>query len=116
MTSIFHFEEKIHRNNLTRVESIPLLFQRLLSQVLEHLDFSAEPHLERRRVCEAIFIVEKWQFVSSAPPIPIRDPAKDQPPPAAPIEEPHIPESTVPTATSPLLASSEPLVPPVLSI
>ena len=46
MTAIFHFEEKIHCKNLSRAETIPLLFPWLLSQVLEHLGFSAEPHLE----------------------------------------------------------------------
>ena len=51
MTYLFHFEEKINRKNLTRVEAIPLLFSRLLSQVLEHLGFLTEPHLKRRRVC-----------------------------------------------------------------
>ena len=57
MTSLFNFEEKIHHKNLTRVEAIPLLFPQLLSQVLKHLGFPAEPHLEHCRVCEAIFIV-----------------------------------------------------------
>ena len=60
MTSLFHFEDKVHRRNLSRVEAIPLLFPRLLSQVLEHLGFPTEPHLKRRRVCEAIFTLEKW--------------------------------------------------------
>ena len=77
MTSHFHFEEKIHCKNLTKAEDVPLLFPRLLSQVLEHLGFLTEPYLERRRVCEAIFIVEKWQFVSGAPSLPLKDPAKD---------------------------------------
>ena len=111
MTSFFHFEEKIHRKNLTRAEAIPLLFLRLLSQVLEHLGFPTEPHLERCWVCKAIFIVEKCQFVSGAPPLPLRDPAEDQLPHVAPIEEPQIPASIVPTVTDPLLASSEPSVP-----
>ena len=31
MTSLFHFEDKVHRRNLCRAESIPLLFPRLLS-------------------------------------------------------------------------------------
>ena len=30
MNSLFHFEDKFHRKNLTRAESIPLLFPRLL--------------------------------------------------------------------------------------
>ena len=95
MTSLFHFNEKIHRKNLTKAEAIPLLFSRLLSQVLEHLGFLTEPHLEHRRVYETIFKVEKWQFVPGAPRLPLRDPAEDQPPPVAPAEEPHIPVSTV---------------------
>ena len=43
MTSLFHFEDKVHRRNLIRVESTPLLFPRLLCQVLEHLGFLAKP-------------------------------------------------------------------------
>ena len=43
MISLFHFEEKIHRKHLSRAETIPLLFPRLLSHVLEHLGFSDEP-------------------------------------------------------------------------
>ena len=34
MTSLFHFEDKVHCRNLNRVESIPLLFPRKLWQVL----------------------------------------------------------------------------------
>ena len=60
MTSLFHFEEKIHRKHLTRAETIPLLFSRMLSHVLEHLGFLAEPHQECHWVCEATFTVEKW--------------------------------------------------------
>ena len=59
MASLFHFEERVHRKNLSRVKTIPLLFPLLLSYVLEHLGFPVEPHRERRREYEAIFIVEK---------------------------------------------------------
>ena len=48
MTSLLHFEEKVHRKGLARVEGLPLLMPRLLSQVLEHLGFPEEPHIERR--------------------------------------------------------------------
>ena len=51
MTALFHFKDKVHRRNLTRAEAIPLLFPRLLCQILEHLGFPEEPRLERRRVC-----------------------------------------------------------------
>ena len=37
MTSLFHFEDKVHRNSLTRVEFTSLLFPRLMCQVLEHI-------------------------------------------------------------------------------
>ena len=67
MTSLFHFEDKIHHKNLSRVEAIHFSFPRLLSQVLEHPGFLAEPHRERRRVCVAIFTVEKLKFMTSAP-------------------------------------------------
>ena len=60
MTSLFYFEDKIHRKHLNRAETIPLQFSRLLSQVLEHLGFPAKPHHERCQVCEATFTVEKW--------------------------------------------------------
>ena len=53
MTSLFHFEDKVHRSNLTRAESTPLLFPRLLCQVLKHISFPDEPRIERRRDCEA---------------------------------------------------------------
>ena len=91
MISLFHFEDKIHCKNLTRAKAIPLLFLRLLSQVLEHLGFLAEPRLEHRRVCEAIFIVEKRQFMPGAPLLPLTDPVEDEPvddPPVVPDEEP----------------------------
>ena len=60
MTSLFHFEDKVHRRNLTRVESTPLLFPRLLCHVLEHIDILAEPRLERRRDYEVVLAVDKW--------------------------------------------------------
>ena len=63
MTSLFHLEEKIHKKHLSRAKTIPLLFPRLLSHVLEHLGFPAEPHREHHQVCEATFTVKKWQFV-----------------------------------------------------
>ena len=60
MTFLFHFEDKVHRRNLTRAEPIPLMFPRLLCQVLEHMGFLIEPRLERRRDSEAILNINKW--------------------------------------------------------
>ena len=48
MTSLLHFEDKVHRKGLARAESLPLLMSRLLSQVLEHLGFPEEPRIKRR--------------------------------------------------------------------
>ena len=39
MTSLLHFEEKVHYKGLARAERLPLLMPQLLSQVLEHLGF-----------------------------------------------------------------------------
>ena len=61
MTSLFHFEDRVHRRSLPRAESLLLLFPRLLCQVLEHIGFLAEPRIELRRDCEATLTVERWQ-------------------------------------------------------
>ena len=57
MTSLFYFEDKVHRRNQTRAEAIPLLFPRLLFQILEPLGFLEEPRLERRQACQDIFLL-----------------------------------------------------------
>ena len=59
MTSLMHFEEKVHRKDLVRAESIPLLMLRLLSQVLEHMGFPAEPRIEMRVRCPLVMSVER---------------------------------------------------------
>ena len=58
MTTLLHFEDKVHRKGLARVESIPLLMPRLLSQVLEHLGFPEEPRIERRIRCPQVLTME----------------------------------------------------------
>ena len=52
MTSLFHFENRVHHWSLPRAESMPLLFPQILCQVLEHIGFPAEPRLERRHGCK----------------------------------------------------------------
>ena len=59
MTSLFQFEDRVHRRSLPRAASLPLLFPRLLCQVLEHIGFPTEPRIERRRYCEATLTVER---------------------------------------------------------
>ena len=59
MTSLLHFEDKVHRKGLAQAESLPLLMPRLLSQVLEHLGFPEEPRIERRIRCPQVLSMER---------------------------------------------------------
>ena len=59
MTSLLHFEDKVHRKGLARAESIPLLMPRLLCQVLEHLGFPEELRIERRIRCPRVLSMER---------------------------------------------------------
>ena len=59
MTSLLHFEDKVHRKGLARAESLPLLMPRLLSQVLEHLGFQEEPQIEWRIRCPQVLSMER---------------------------------------------------------
>ncbi|KAL6319938.1 hypothetical protein AAG906_037014 [Vitis piasezkii] len=63
MTSLLHFEEK-------RADTIPLLFQRLLCQILEYLGFPTEPRLECHHLCQERFTLDKWNQLAGyfAPP------------------------------------------------
>ena len=59
MTSLLQFEEKVHRKDLTRAESIPLLMPRLLCYVLEQMGFPEEPKLEMRARCLHVVSVDR---------------------------------------------------------
>ena len=59
MTSLLQFEEKVHRKDLTRAESIPLLMPRLLCYVLEQMGFPEEPRLEMRARCSHVVSVDQ---------------------------------------------------------
>ena len=59
MTSLLHFEDKVHRKGLVRALSLPLLMPRLLCQVLEHLSFPEEPRIERRIRCPRVLSMER---------------------------------------------------------
>ena len=63
MTSLLHFEEKVHRKGLARAESLPLLMPRLLSQVLKHLGFLEEPRIERRMSCMQVLSIERSLYM-----------------------------------------------------
>ena len=79
MTSLFHFKDKFHSRNLTRAETIPLLFPRLLCQVLEHIGFPVEPRLERYQDCDVILTVDRWKIMPRSYHLPPPDLAEDQP-------------------------------------
>ena len=64
MTSLLHFEEKVHHKGLARAEGLPLLMPRLLSQVLEHLGFPEEPRIERRISCTQVLSTERSLYMS----------------------------------------------------
>ena len=59
MTSLLHFEEKVHRKDLAQAESIPLLMPRLLCYVLEQMEFPEEPRLEMRARCPHVVSVDR---------------------------------------------------------
>ena len=59
MTSLLQFEEKVHRKDLARAESIPLLMPRLLSYVLEQMGFPEEPRIEMRDRCPQVVSVDR---------------------------------------------------------
>ena len=72
MTSLLQFEERVHRRDLTRAESIPLLIPRLLSYVLEQMGFPEEPRIEMRDSCLQVIAVDRIMT------IPIRLRQRDQ--------------------------------------
>ena len=59
MTSLLHFEDKVHCKGLARAKTLPLLMSRLLSQVLEHLGFPEEPRIKRRIRCTQVLSMER---------------------------------------------------------
>ncbi|RVW20400.1 hypothetical protein CK203_110618 [Vitis vinifera] len=65
MAVLLYFEEKVHRKKLLKVDAIPLLFPGLLCQILEHLGYPSEPQLERRCICQEIFILDKWTSMTT---------------------------------------------------
>ena len=59
MTSLLQFEEKVHRKDLARAESIPLLMPRLLCYVLEQMGFPEESRIEMRDRCPQVVSVDR---------------------------------------------------------
>ena len=105
-----HFEDKVHRKQLQRANTIPLLFPRLLCHILEHMGYPTKPHLKRRHHCREHFTLDKWTQLAgysasiAAPPKPTslvppqaKQPQQDELPtefvPHAPATPP-VPEAT----------------------
>ena len=65
MAALLYFEEKVHRKKPLQADAIPLLFLRLLCQVLEHLGYPTEPQLEHRRICREIFTLNRWTSMTA---------------------------------------------------
>ena len=110
MTSLLHFEKKVHCKGLARAEGLPLLMPRLLSQVLEHLGFPEEPHIERRISCTQVLSTERSLYM----PISIILQQQDQ---AEVVEDPPrgedpVPEVEVEVERSPVPDLSPPSPPP----
>ncbi|XP_059590473.1 uncharacterized protein LOC132253097, partial [Vitis vinifera] len=104
--------KKVHRKKLLKVDAIPLLFPRLLCQILEHLGYPSDPLLERRRICREIFTLEKWTSMTAygAEPGALVGPEHLEIPHAEQPEEPQPVEIPVDiTPPAPTVASLEPI-------
>ena len=123
MTSLFHFEDRVHQRSLPGAESLPLLFPRLLCQVLEHIGFSVEPRLEHSRDCEPTLTIDRWRARPRAFHLPPPGSDKDKPTndsprgelspivehtgePPAPVSPVSPPVSSTPPATAPVAPTS----------
>ena len=113
MTSLLHFEEKVHRKGLARAEGLPFLMPQLLSQVLEHLEILEEPRIERRISCTQVLSTERSLYM----PISIILQQQDQEEVTDEVaEDPSrgedpVPEMEVEVERSPVLDSSPPSPP-----
>ena len=112
MTSLLHFEEKIHRKGLARVESLPLLMPRLLSQVLEHLGFPEEPHIEWRISCTQVLSTERSLYMPISIILQQQEKAANDVAEDPQRGEDPVPEMEVEVERSPVLDSSPPSPPP----
>ena len=95
MTSLMHFEEKVHRKGLARAESLPLLMSRLLCQVLEHMGFPEEPRIEMRARCPQVLSMERAMVM------PVSFILKQQDREEVPAPEPEVERSPAPHVSPP---------------
>ena len=108
MTSLFHFEDRVHRRSLPRAESMPFLFPRLLYQILEHIGFPSEPRLELHRCCEATLTIDQWRARPRAFHLPPPGSNEDEPADDSPRGD--LPPIVEHTGEPPALASPVPLL------
>ncbi|RVW13731.1 hypothetical protein CK203_087205 [Vitis vinifera] len=105
LAALLYFEEKVHKKKLQRADTIPLLFPRLLCQILEHLGYPSEPQLERKRICRELFTLDKWNNMTA-----YRVDQPERPQPAARRASPrHIPEGI--TVAAPAIPRAPPAAP-----
>ena len=105
MAALLYFEEKVHKKKLQRADCIPLLFPRLLCQILEHLGYPSEPQLERKRIYREPFTLDKWNNMTA-----YKVDQPEQPQPAARRASPrHIPEGI--TVAAPAIPRAPPAAP-----
>ena len=93
MAALLYFEEKVHQKKLLRADAIPLLFPRLLCQILEHLGYPTEPQFERKRICREIFTLDKWTNMTAY---------SAEPGAPAGVEHPGIPHTEQPQEPQPI--------------
>ena len=112
MTSLLHFEEKVHCKGLARAESLPLLMPRFLSQVLEHMGFPEEPRIERRISCTQVLSTERSLYMPIS--IILQQPEQEEATDDV-VEDPPRGEDPVPEMErSPDLDSTPPSPPPTI--
>ena len=112
MATLLYFEEKVHRKKLLKADAISLLFPRLLCQILEHLGYPSEPQLERRRICQEIFTLDKWTSMTTygvEPGAPTGLEHPEIPHPEQPEEPQPIETTTDKRAPAPAVPSTEPI-------
>ena len=111
MTSLLHFEEKVHRKGLARAEAFSLLMSRLLSQVLEHMGFPEEPRIERRISCPQVLSTERSLYMPLSIILQQQEEAADDVAKDPPRGEHHVPKVEVEVERTPVPDSSPPAPP-----
>ena len=112
MTSLLHFEEKVHHKDMAGAEAFPLLIPRLLSHVLEHLGFPEEPRIEWRIICFQVLSTERSLYMPLSIILQQQENAVDDIVEDPPRGEHLVPEVEVEVERTPVPDSSHPVPPP----